>query len=608
MGTGSGVPFTIPADVGFDVPATPDTPPTMLYGITDRMRFTVIEANTDAILTRDLVVKSPNVTTNLSGPSTIEFSIPQGEQEASSFGIDWKNWGQLVVAELGIAGIRQVFAYGIVTDNKADPATGDMKIECTGVINYPKGIPFLADYNPIAVDPFEIVQRVWAHLEGFSNASLNVTPEPASSGTQMLPGYSFDGSSLNFDFFAVFYRAIDMEDCQDIIAGLARDIPFDMIEEASWDSDRTVLTRTIHLGYPQAGLQQDSLTFRLGENVIQAEKAEEMDIQPVSDVIIRGWLPGTVYSAELSNEDPTRYRRTIMEEDAMIDSTERAAAWAKRKLTRRNIPLSFSKILIDPNHPSAPIGSFGLGDSIWVSAENYPWYGTIEGYHRITSMTYTEAEGKQNGQQSPDATPAGLLSLGLKVDGAFNYDPIEYDPDYASQPVTDPNRLSNGYFSANLSGWTSVAGQWIRTADVTYANDYDPDTGSVRIDCDDHGEAFLSHRATVTPGEFLTVEAAVQWEDITSTVGVPGFILRGFTSLNGDGTVGETIDFESVVNPTGVGGWVLLKLDNWHVPDGINELALQFTVDESACNGGTAWWTFARIYPTGFVVTPVAGQ
>jgi len=68
--------------------------------------------------------------------------------------------------------------------------------------------------------------------------------------------------------------------------------------------------------------------------------------------------------------------------------------------------------------------------------------------------------------------------------------------------------------------------------------------------------------------------------------------------------VGSPIDFDSVINPTGVEGWNLLKEEEWIVPSGVNELSLQLTVDPSV-TAGTAFWTFVRVYPTGYVVTPV---
>lgn len=560
----------------------------------------MIEANSDIIKTRDLVVKDPHVVKNLSGPAMMEFKISQGEATASSYGITWKNQGQMVVAEIEVDGERQVFCYGIVDHCKIDPQSGDMSVTCTGVLGYPKGIPFLQNFNPIAVDPFEIVQRVWAHLQGYSNANLGVVIEPASSGTQMLPGYSFDGSILSFDFFAVFYRAVDFQDCADIVSGLARDIPFDMIEEGSWNSDRTEFQRSIHLGYPLAGFRQDHLSFRLGENVLFAEKADEKDIEPVSDVIVRSWLPGKVMSAELSNEDPTRYRRTIMEENAEIDSTERAAAWARRKLTRRNIPKSFQSITIDPNHPHGPYGSFDVGDSIWVAAQNYPWVGDITGWHRVTSIDYTESTGQGGGGQGG---PPGTMKVGLKVEGAWDYDPIEFIPDTQPKPVGDPNRVYNGYFAKSMRGWTTVQGQWIRVPDITYATEFEPNAGSVRIDCDDPYEELRNGSFAVTPGEHLTVEGRVQWENVESTAGQPGFILRGYT-LDNIGTPVATIDFDSVVNPTGTAGWFYLKMNDWVVPAGVTQLAMALRVDPTV-TAGTAYWTYIRVYPVGQVVTPV---
>ena len=559
--------------------------------ITDRLRFSVLEANTDNILARDLVVKEPQVRANLSAPSTIQFKMVQTESAKSAAGIKWKNNGQVIVCEVEIDRVRRVFCFGTVSDNKVDPETGDLSIQCTGLIGYPKNKPLLENYNPIAVDPFEIVQLVWAHLQSFSNANLGVEVVPASSGTQMLPGYSYDGNILNFDFFAVFYRASDLNDCGDLVSGLARDIPFDMIEEAEWNADRSELTRRIRLGYPQGGVQQENLAFRLGENVVSAEKAEEMDIEPVSDVIIRGWLPGKVMSSELSNEDPTRYRATIIEEDAQIDSTERAAAWAKRKLTRRNIPVSFSKITIDVNHSNAPLGSFWVGDSIYVQAKDYPWYGNIEGWHRVTYIDYSEDK--------------ATAEIGLKVDGAFNYDPIEYDPNYDQQPTTDENRLVNGYFGSNLVGWVSQRGQWIRTNSETYETVYVSTSGSVRIDCDDHGEAFQSHVATCVPGETLRLQCVVKYNGMSCTdEEVATFQLLAITSKNGDITLGETFVVDEIIGHPGTVGWQQLRMTEWTVPDGINEVALRFNVTNNV-TGGVAWWTYARVVPSDSPGVPI---
>ena len=555
--------------------------------ITDRLRFTVIETNTDRILTHDLVVIQPQVMKTLSGPAHIQFKIPQGEATASAAGINWKNWGQWIIVEIEVDGVQEIFATGIVTSNKIDKASGELSIEATGYSNYPKGIPWLENFNPIAVDPFEVVQRVWAHVQSYENANLGVEVVPASSGTEMLPGYSFTTAALSMDFWAVFIRAVDFNDCGDTISALARDIPFDYVETAVWNTARNIVSKTIQLAYPYGGSQQDHLAFRLGENISECEMAEELDIEPVSDIIIRGWSPGSVYSSMLSDvdengtpRDMTRLRRTIIEEDANIESTERAAAWAKKKLIRRNIPLSFSKIIIDPNHPNAPYGSFDVGDNIYVQAFGYPWHGDIVGWHRIITITYDQ--------------DSGTMELGLKVEGAFNYDPILYDPNLGQEIAVDTNKITNGYFGMNLNYWTSVRGQWIRVDGFTYSAHYSADAGCVRIDCDDRfGEKFLSDAINVTAGKHYNVQAAVRWVDLVSDADTE-FQLLGLLYL--DNFLLDTVKFDFYKNPTGSHGWQMLQNKDWVVPSSVNKMKLQFTITEGV-DGGHAFWTYARVTP-----------
>lgn len=546
--------------------------------ITDRLRWTVIEANTDNILARDLNVMEPEVQVNLSAPSQCAFKLQPIEQYRSAKGIRFGSGRQMIVCEIEVDGVREVFAYGIIDpEPKVDPASGMMQVETVGVIGYAKGEPWLENFNPIAVDPFEVVQRAWAYLQSFPNANLGVEVTPASSGTQMLPGFGFDGSILSFDFFAIFIRAVDFPDAGDLITSLARDIPFDMVETAQWNANRTELARKIEMSYPYGGIQQNGLSFKHGVNVISAEIAEQDEVQRSSDVIIRSWVPGKIYSSRLSNADTTRYRKTVMEEDVWIDSNERAEVWAHRKLTRRNAPTSFSSIIINPNHPDAPYGKFKVGDSIFVEYEDYPWYGTIKQWHRITGVGYNQ--------------DSGQMQLNLVVEGAWTYDPIEYNPDYGSEPTEDPSRLFNGYFGQNLAGWMSLAGSWIRTTSLTYDDTWQSTAGAVRIDCDDGSEYFRSAKCFAVPGETLTLMAAVRWSEVASYPD-GAFSLRVYKYQNGELVNSELID--SYIHPTGAHGWVLLQND-WVVPAAIDQIALQFTVE--GVTGGVAYWANARVVP-----------
>lgn len=550
---------------------------TQQYGITDRIKFSVIKVNTNQILTTDLLFSDAEVIVNLSAPSRCSIKIPQPEQFKSAQGIEWKTWGQWLIPEIGIGQQRKFLGAQLLNKVDVDPKTGDLMLEGLGFMGYPKGIPWLENYNPIAVDPAEVIQKVWSHLQNYSNANLGIEVYPASTGTQMLPGYSFDGNELVFDFFAMFVRAVDFQDCGDVINSLARDMPLDMLEEVTWNG--ALPTKKIHLGYPYLGLKQTAIQFIQGQNVISSEKADELEIEPVTDVIIRGWRPGSTYSSTLTNNDNSRVRRVIMEEDANIDSTERAAAWAKRRLTRRNVPKSFKKIVVDPNHPNAPIDNWWLADTVKVTATNYPWYGTIDEWHRITSITFKANE--------------LLVELGLKVEGAFNYDPIMYDPNYTEQPTQDLNLLSNGYFSKNTAGWKTISGQWIR---VTQEGHNSP--GCMRVDCDDvSGEFYESQRVSVNSGGQYILSAWVKRESIVkagnynNTEGGIFIAARGYK--NG-GLVTSIVRLASIATPEGTGPWTeLAALITIPSNDTINEVSLMFCANQ--LSGGVTYWDDAKV-------------
>ena len=546
--------------------------------IIDRMRLAVLEVNTDRILTRDLVVKEPTVTLNLSGASAMSFKIDHGEATASSFGINWKAWGQWVVPEIETDQYGKIVLTAfLVMRAVPDVKTGDMVVDCVSIMGYPKTIPWLENFNPIAVDPVEVIQRIWAHLESYVNANLGVDVQPSSTGTQMLPGYGYDGSTLSFDFYAMFIRAVDFNDCADQIMQLARDLPLDIIEEVNWNEDRTALTKTLQVGYPYLGLVQEALSFRLGENVITAEVADELAVEPVSDIIIRSWIPGKTYSSMLTNADMTRARRVIMEEAVNISNTERANAWAKRKLTRRNVPKSFQKITIDPNHPNAPFGSWWLADSISIQAPGYPWVGDISSFHRIISITINDKD--------------PTMELGVLDEGAWNYDPITYDPTAAQPQEPTNNLIPNGFFDLSLSGWYQRHGAWIHVITEGRTGE-----GSARIDLFGAGAELESARFSVNPGETLDFTAWVRFANIIqSSTPAWTFGLVVNTFKNGGRL---TSSFLAGFEHDGTAGFMHIG-GSYVVPTvDVNELTLSLVVSSDVSSGLAIWDDITCFRPT----------
>lgn len=391
----------------------------------DRFRFIVEEADPTGgpgeITCRDLIVQEPKVLRALSGACVISCKV--NPKDTSAQGIYFKPWRQWIHVEKKVLGERHIWASGIVQPSTVDKKTGIIDLQAKGFAEYPKKMPWLENWNPFTCDAFEVVHKIWNHLQSYPQGNLGVTVYPALSGIEMLPGYAFDGQIMNTNFFAQFIRAVDKQDCGDVIDKLARDIPFDYVEQSDWNEDRTEISKKIFLGYPKAGVQQDYLAFVINENVIEASPHIETEIDWVSDVIIDGWWPGTEYSNHLTNADNTRFRRVVQQDDARINSNERAAAWARRKLTRRQTPAFWDSIMVDMGHPNAPFGTYDVGDRIWVKGL-MPIVGDVNQLHKIIAIAVDDSK--------------GTCELTLKAEGAFNYDPIFFQGDVAGSVTVTP--------------------------------------------------------------------------------------------------------------------------------------------------------------------------
>lgn len=368
------------------------------------------QAVTGIILERDLVVQEPQVVRSLSGPSQIQFKVLDDEQSAQ--GMDFRAHGYYIHAEIDRQdGTSWLFASGITQPTETDAASGSLTVTAKGYSGYLEGMPWLDNYNPIAVDPFHVIHRIWNSAQSFGNGNIGVVVEPADSGTLLLPGFYFDGSEFVLDFFAYFVRASDYRDSMEEMNSLAKDIPIDYLEMPEWNAGRTAVTKKLRLDYPRRGVQQSGIVFRLGENVLQADPVAESDIDWVSDIIVRGWWPGKMHSSTLSNADPLRFRKVMKEEDALLNSRERAEAQAGRRLSRRQVPRHWGSITVDMYHPSAAWGTYDVGDDILVCG-NMPFVGKVEQWHRILSI-------------QPDDS-VGQVAMTLRHVDAFNYDPIEF--------------------------------------------------------------------------------------------------------------------------------------------------------------------------------------
>lgn len=529
----------------------------------DKFRYIIEEGRTGEILTHDLKVMSPQIMRRLSGPCMIEFDIHHKEPTVQ--GIVFKPYGHWCHVEAETPAGRKIIASGLFKPSEVDPEKGMLHAQFEGFSGYALKMPWLQNWNPIAVDPFEIFDHAWAHLQSYANGDLGVVPYsldedgvskviPPISNTQLLPGVSLQasqGADFILEFFAIFIRAVDFTDIGEYLNKLARDIPFDYFEEAEWNEDRTAINKFIRLAYPKGGVLQSNLAFRFGENVLNGKSRIESEIEYMSDIIIRGWFPGKVYSSTVTNSMPTQYRRTIVEEDAHINSVERSAAWGHKQLSRRQFPNYWDSIDIGMYHSNAPFGTWDVGDSIRVQGP-MPWIGEVDQVHKIMAYTIDEASGK--------------CQLTMKAEGAFNYDPIFFDGVLVNQVV-------NPDFTVNLSDWTQTSGSWSRDA---VAGAESPGaakvtaTGAVK-------ELTSSAYITVAEGDRLSASCAVAWSSgATSSGSTP--IWLAMNTYNSSNVVQASPVFATVANPTGDSASYQTLSGLYKIPAGVTKVKMRLIV------------------------------
>ncbi|UXZ57099.1 PspA/IM30 family protein [Curtobacterium sp. Arg-1] len=197
----------------------------------------------------------------------------------------------------------------------------------------------------------------------------------------------------------------DGPDCGRLIDDLAKDAPFDWVEEHYWSGD---LPKTrIRIAYPRTGrrLSGDSdPTFVQGVNItVQLQPAAEGgDFANTVFGIGAGEGAGSI--RRLISKRNGRIRRVATLQSKDVKSKQDMVTRLQAELNARQETLVVDSIVVS-NHPNSPRGSYSLGDDINVRG-NVPHYGPFELWHRIVGIT---------------EQPNGTTELDLKRSDSFTY-------------------------------------------------------------------------------------------------------------------------------------------------------------------------------------------
>ena len=342
----------------------------------------------------ELDLTDVELTRHLSGPGRLT-----GKLTANALPDGVRPWACTIWAEASdqIRGGGPLAALTVTDD-------GTYQLDATGISGLPGGQPWDGpEISEIQADPLDLVRRIWNYQQSQPDGNLNITLDGLASPVRVgEAGYwvqkqgdavdaeekpvpappnadAIIAGSKNRDKDAPKspdgYRYIEPKpfelnwwtttDLGQVIDRLANDTPFDYLEHTTWLGDQ--LAHHIQLGYPTISGRKPHLRFALEENITVRPQLAAHDDDYASAVLALGAGEGAAMVRAPIISQPGRGIRRIK---VLIDKTATdparltARAWQYLNAFDGHARLREFEVT---DHPHAPIGSFDVGDEIFIT-------------------------------------------------------------------------------------------------------------------------------------------------------------------------------------------------------------------------------------------------
>lgn len=184
-----------------------------------------------------------------------------------------------------------------------------------------------------------------------------------------------DGGEYRFDWW-------DNDDCGREIDRLAREAPFDWVEEHEWNDQRTDVVHRIRVA-DRIGARRTDLRFAVGENVVEATPFLIDGDWVANEVIGVGAGEGKKALRESAAVRDGRLRRIALLEWKDIRAKPRLQSMVRTEQQIRAMgTLGVESVIVQADHSHAPVGSWRLGDEILVQGD-LPWLGRTGVWARV---------------------------------------------------------------------------------------------------------------------------------------------------------------------------------------------------------------------------------
>lgn len=249
----------------------------------------------------------------------------------------------------------------------------------------------------VNADPCKVVRDIWAYIQEQPDGDLGVVVDSTTSTAKV----GTPAEPLTFNWW-------DVPQLGDQIDNLASgdDHP-DYTDVSEWGSDG-LPTRRVALGYPRLGRRRADIVFMTGVNIVVSPPIAYSADDYAQVIIATGTGTGRDTARSISAVRNGRLRLEYALQLPDIASTATLASRASSERTARQLMGTIQTLTVR-DHPSAPLGSWDVGDDVRVIVHDQ--WTDFDGWMRITGW-----------QARPNTSgDAEQIDLALAPASSFNY-------------------------------------------------------------------------------------------------------------------------------------------------------------------------------------------